>query len=142
MAQPTHVDHLDQRDTRQRHAQLLGAARFQAVHDLQRVHPGAFLLADDGTNVQLTGQQKGGYTRRNRAAMWAIASSGITPGPLGILETNPSAAAPASIAISASSGLLMQQIFTLGLCVARILSDTLRARAVRRGTINAQPGSK
>jgi hypothetical protein len=52
--------------------------------------------------------------------MPAITSSEMTPGPLGILETRPSAAAPASMAITASSRLRMQQIFTRGLRVARI----------------------
>jgi hypothetical protein len=42
----------------------------------------------------------------------AIVSSEIGPGPLGIAETNPSAFAPQRTAISASSILLMQQIFT------------------------------
>ena len=42
----------------------------------------------------------------------AMRSSEIGPGPLGIAETNPSAEAPYRIAISASSKLLMQQIFT------------------------------
>jgi len=39
----------------------------------------------------------------------------VTPGPLGILETSPTAAALALIAIAASSRLRMQQIFTRGL---------------------------
>lgn len=45
----------------------------------------------------------------------AINSAAITPGPLGIPETSPSADAPQPIASLASSGLLMQQIFTRGL---------------------------
>ncbi|MBL7776231.1 MAG: hypothetical protein JNK89_09525 [Saprospiraceae bacterium] len=48
------------------------------------------------------------------AAIRAILVSSITPGPLGIGPTKPKAAAPAETASRASSGLLMQQIFTLG----------------------------
>src|SRR6185436_4491498 len=51
------------------------------------------------------------------AAISAIRSSGIGPGPLGIADTKPIAFAPASIAIHASSMLAMQQIFTRGLFV-------------------------
>ncbi len=47
------------------------------------------------------------------ATISAIKSSSIGPGPLGILDTNPSADAPRSIANHASSTLSMQQIFTL-----------------------------
>jgi hypothetical protein len=43
-----------------------------------------------------------------------INSSSITPGPLGIFPTNPNADAPHSIAVFASSMLLIQQIFILG----------------------------
>src|SRR5579863_264000 len=46
------------------------------------------------------------------AAIWAIRSSPITPGPLGISETNPMADAPRSMAIRASAMLEIQQIFT------------------------------
>src|ERR1700682_2212384 len=52
----------------------------------------------------------GGGTVR---AMACIKSSGMTPGPLGIEDTRPMASAPASIAVRASSTLLMQQILTL-----------------------------
>jgi hypothetical protein len=45
----------------------------------------------------------------------------MTPGPLGITETRPSADTPQAIASSASSMLLMQQIFTRGKCVGPIL---------------------
>jgi hypothetical protein len=48
------------------------------------------------------------------AAIFAISSSEITPGPLGMLETKPSADAPHSMAISASSTLLMQHTFNRG----------------------------
>src|SRR5437764_12927783 len=51
------------------------------------------------------------------AAMLVISASAITPGPLGMCETNPTADAPNSIANAASSTLAMQQIFTLGLLV-------------------------
>ena len=53
-------------------------------------------------------------------AISAICSSLITPGPLGIAETNPSADAPASIAMRASATELMQQIFTRGARVGSI----------------------
>jgi hypothetical protein len=46
-------------------------------------------------------------------AMRLMVSSAITPGPLGISETNPTADAPQRIAIQASSTLLIQQILTL-----------------------------
>ena len=46
------------------------------------------------------------------AAMSAIRSSSITPGPLGIAETSPMASAPAATAASASASLEMQQILT------------------------------
>src|SRR5579859_2417564 len=49
-----------------------------------------------------------------RSAISAITCSAITPGPLGIDETNPSADTPARTASAASSILLMQQIFTRG----------------------------
>src|SRR5215210_7335963 len=48
------------------------------------------------------------------AAIAAINSSSITPGPFGMAETRPSAAAPWRIARRASSTLPMQQIFTRG----------------------------
>jgi hypothetical protein len=43
-----------------------------------------------------------------------MSGSSITPGPLGIAETSPSADAPASTAMAASAALEMQQIFTRG----------------------------
>jgi len=46
--------------------------------------------------------------------MRAISVSAITPGPLGIADTRPSAAAPCAIARRASSTEAMQQIFTRG----------------------------
>jgi hypothetical protein len=48
------------------------------------------------------------------AAMIAICRSSITLGPLGIVETSPSAAAPVEIASSACSTEAIQQIFTTG----------------------------
>src|ERR1700752_5276745 len=51
------------------------------------------------------------------AAISAMRSSGIGPGPLGIADTNPIALAPASIAIHASSILAMQQILIRGFVV-------------------------
>jgi hypothetical protein len=58
------------------------------------------------------------------AAISAISSSGIGPGPLGMAETSPTADAPCSIASHASATLAMQQIFTRGFSVAFIFSDT------------------
>ena len=46
------------------------------------------------------------------AAIAAIRSSPITPGPLGIAETSPMASAPAATAACASATLEMQQILT------------------------------
>jgi hypothetical protein len=56
------------------------------------------------------------------AAISAIESSLITPGPLGMLDTNPRAAAPSSTAMRASSIELMQQILT------RVMSSSLELR--------------
>src|SRR5215470_3680339 len=58
------------------------------------------------------------------SAISAISSSGIGPGPLGIADTSPTADAPCSIAIQASSILAMQQTLIRGLNVARISPDT------------------
>src|SRR5581483_6498994 len=55
------------------------------------------------------------------AAISAIRSSLITPGPLGMCDTRPSADAPHSMAIAASSMLAMQQTFTRGLRAGFIL---------------------
>ena len=52
------------------------------------------------------------------AAIRPMSSSPITPGPLGMCETKPSADAPQSTATAASSTLPMQQIFTRGVRVA------------------------
>src|SRR6185503_4656588 len=54
------------------------------------------------------------------AAISAIRSSAIGPGPLGIADTRPIALAPASIAIHASVILAMQQILTRGFVVGFI----------------------
>ena len=56
------------------------------------------------------------------AAISAICLSVMTPGPLGMFETRPSADAPCSMASAASSMLLMQQIFTRGVRVEFIES--------------------
>jgi hypothetical protein len=48
------------------------------------------------------------------AAIRAMASSEMTPGPLGMAETSPTAEAPQAIACAASTGDLIQQIFTRG----------------------------
>src|ERR1043165_1092741 len=58
------------------------------------------------------------------AAISAISSSGIGPGPLGIADTRPTADAPCSIASRASATLAIQQIFTRGVKNGRISSDT------------------
>src|SRR5688572_3944849 len=67
------------------------------------------------------------HVRRNvaigggtRAAIVAINASSIGPGPLGIADTSPSASAPASIAIVASTGLAMQQTLMRGMAAAFI----------------------
>jgi hypothetical protein len=72
------------------------------------------------------------------AAISAIRSSGIGPGPLGIADTSPMAEAPASIAIHASSMLAIQQIFTLGFIVALILSWIARVKNFPRKGAKAQ----
>src|SRR6266436_3438957 len=48
-------------------------------------------------------------------AMSAIASSEITPGPLGMAETSPTAEAPQEIAARASASEAMQQILIRGI---------------------------
>ena len=53
------------------------------------------------------------------AAILAMSSSGITPGPLGISETSPRAEAPAEMAMRASVSLWMQQILMGGVVVNR-----------------------
>jgi hypothetical protein len=55
-----------------------------------------------------------------RAAISAISLSPITPGPLGIAETSPSAEAPARTAVHASSTEEMQQTLMRGLEVGSI----------------------
>ncbi len=62
------------------------------------------------------------------SAIRAIASSEMTPGPLGIAETRPNAEAPQPIASTASAGELMQQILTLG--------------SVCTGCVGAAPGRR
>jgi hypothetical protein len=54
------------------------------------------------------------------AAISAIISSSITPGPLGIEDTSPNADAPCSTARRASATDEMQQILTLGCIVGCI----------------------
>jgi len=66
--------------------------------------------------VSSTDATPGGITR----AICAMRSSAITPGPLGIAETSPSADAPCRIAVHASSTLPMQQTFTRGVTVGSI----------------------
>src|ERR1041385_4234454 len=73
------------------------------------------------------------------AAISAINSSGIGPGPLGIADTSPTADAPASIAIHASSTLAIQQIFTRGFVVGFIYLDFYH---LRWGSQRAQSGHK
>jgi hypothetical protein len=58
-----------------------------------------------------------------RAAISAINSSGMTPGPLGISDTNPTADAPHSTAVRASDALAMQQTLTRGLVSTSLDSD-------------------
>src|SRR2546425_577102 len=53
------------------------------------------------------------------AAISAMSSSEITPGPLGILETSPRAEAPAEMPPCPSAALWMQQTLTGGLVVNR-----------------------
>jgi len=53
------------------------------------------------------------------AAILAMSSSEITPGPLGISETSPRAEAPAEMAMRASATLWMQQTLTGGHFVNR-----------------------
>lgn len=79
------------------------------------------------------------------AAISAIRSSAIGPGPLGIADTSPSADAPCSIASQASSMLAIQQIFTRGFSVGFIFSDTfpqLLASYPRHSGVSPQSPAK
>ncbi len=58
------------------------------------------------------------------AAISAMSGSGMTPGPLGIDETSPSAEAPARMAAWASSTLEMQQILMRGMLLASMGGPT------------------
>jgi len=85
------MDYLHERDTRQRRccAMISSASHSEVSRDVA---------------------MGGGTT----AVMRAMAASSIMPGPLGMEETRPSADAPCAMASRASSGDLMQQIFTRG----------------------------
>ena len=85
-------------------------------------------------------------------AIEAMSSSEITPGPLGIEDTRPTAEAPQAIASCASSGDLMQQILILGRsCMGEAISigtehlfwrpTAPRAGAIRRETWPEVPHS-
>jgi hypothetical protein len=67
-------------------------------------------------------------------AICLISSSGIGPGPLGILPTNPIAEAPNWIAVFASSILLMQHILILGF-IYQGVSGAFELTAKRYGNI-------
>src|SRR2546425_6720974 len=72
--------------------------------------------ASDGAScrqVRRNGDTGGGTV----AAMAAMRSSGMTPGPLGMSETRPRAAAPTATAARASATLWMQQTLTRGAAV-------------------------
>src|SRR5882762_376581 len=86
------------------------------------------MMASTSCSLVSRNEATGGGTL---AAIAAICCSEITPGPLGIFDTNPSAAAPCPTASLASVRLEMQQIFTLG----RVLG------CIRRGYQNARPAS-
>src|SRR5690349_19580440 len=60
------------------------------------------------------------------AAIAAIVSSPMTPGPLGIADTRPKAEAPQAIASAASSTELMQQILIRGERVGRMRGSPTR----------------
>jgi len=92
----------------------------EVVADLDCVRPTEPLLLDNVDNPLTARQQKCANPSGTVAAISAISSSEITPGPLGMLETKPSDDAPHSTASAASSTLLMQQIFTRGTRVAFI----------------------
>jgi hypothetical protein len=81
----------------------------EAVDNLNGGRPNGLMVRHDGVRVGPAGQQEG-----TNAAILAIASSPMTPGPLGMAPTSPMARAPAAIAHSASCSDMMQQIFTLG----------------------------
>src|SRR5438093_9849539 len=86
----------------------------------------------DGTScphVRRNGATGGGTA----AAIAAMRSSGMTPGPLGISETRPRAAAPALTAARASATLWMQQTFTRGTGVGSTARASGRGAAVLPG---------
>src|SRR6266487_3142037 len=72
------------------------------------------------------------------AAISAMSSSEITPGPLGILETSPSAEAPAEMATCASAALWMQQTLTGGHFVNRAVKGPAPATVSFMGGVVAK----
>ena len=75
-------------------------------------------------------------------AISAIAPSGMTPGPLGIAETSPSADAPQAMAARASSREAMQQIFTRGVDLTGDALGRLTRHKVSCGQEGAQPQTR
>ena len=75
------------------------------------------------------------------AATREIRDSSITPGPLGILETRPTAEAPAATAMDASSRLLIQQILirTFIATTQHALSNHSSSTALYSGNHNTTP---
>ena len=109
---------LHDRDPRQCPSEIFIRTLNQLIDKLDGIGTAAALLNDDA-----------------EAAISAICSSEITPGPLGMAETRPSAAAPWSMAILASSAFEIQQILTRG----RLLAHMLRLCDFRSG--RSQPTS-
>jgi len=69
-------------------------------------------------------------------AMFAMVLSGITPGPLGISETNPKADAPYRMASHASLTLPMQQILTLDLWKGSIVQSRFSTLILHRISVS------
>jgi hypothetical protein len=95
-------------------AKFCMAIRRDGIAQLDGVDAATALLRDDGIGFTLAGEEKRCDAGGTIAAISAMVSSAMTPGPLGMAETNPNAAAPWRIAICASAALLMQQILTRG----------------------------
>jgi hypothetical protein len=87
------------------------------------------------SSVLSTSQQEGRHAWRTVAAILVIKSSGMTPGPLGISDTNPSADAPILIAKRASSTLPMQHTFTRDIKCSSLSGMVGKGRKLRLTTI-------
>ncbi len=88
------MNHLHELDAWQRVAYIFIRPAGEPVTDLQRVDARVALLRDDRVGVLRGGEQEVATPGGTVAAISAMRLSGMTPGPLGIVETSPNAEAP------------------------------------------------